>query len=901
MHAASPPPAWLRWVTFAVLPMLIAGLLAAQSPKKPVDEEEIPKKGGTKKVVIDEEENPMKAKKKVIVDDEPKKKPMETKPVKPPTPVEDDKIDLNAEAAKATHPDIQALFRDLANERDILRHRQTGEINVVPVEAYIGDRPNEVQVRYTALLAPGKPDKLSTQAGRGELISAKHYEEIAIERVNRFLEDGQTRRNPSDRNHIPLLDQLTASDKVLSAALKFHETARKSEKRKGPGWDALRERLRSRLQEVLSDELAELNVRSAGDKALMLRAADLAFRIGESFPDNIKALRDVAVWKLNQASNDLGKADEYISGAKTLQRLIKQFPTVDGKVLDPLRDKLKRRAQMHLDEAKKLGTTDDGKFLALRQVEFAELIYADLEGLKEYATQVARSYRMIVVGVPSLPERMSPPLAITDADRWACELLFESLIQAVPDAQVGQRWRTQLAALPPGLVPMGREFQMVSDAVWATKDGPADKIDAYAVRGSLALMREHAKSSYSERIDVLQPPNVQDPFRFRLQLDRGCLDPLSAMSFKLLPATILDQRGLKLMDPEFASNPIGSGPFVYYGRRTEDGKEFVVFKANPAYGKRQGKFGLPRIQEIRFVVAPADPAADLREGKIDLLLDVSTPETLRLRTPDLGLARVVKEVTLPTRRIWMLAVNHRKPELGGETGKPLRRALAHAIDREEILKQFRVGTPNHRALAGPFPPDTWTVPTKSPPAPLFRPEYAQAMIKQAKAPDSLTLKFTDTEQSRKACAAIKQQIEAQNLGVRIELMPMAPAALHQAVHIEHDFQLAYLPYDFNDTYSLNGLFDPDAVDRGQRNYMGVVPDATLARLLREARTTRNFDQVRGWTQALFSACNDQMPYIPLWQLDFHLVVNQNLQPAPAAAYLDPLTIFDQCEEWRVNR
>ena len=52
---------------------------------------------------------------------------------------------------------------------------------------------------------------------------------------------------------------------------------------------------------------------------------------------------------------------------------------------------------------------------------------------------------------------------------------------------------------------------------------------------------------------------------------------------------------------------------------------------------------------------------------------------------------------------------------------------------------------------------------------------------------------------------------------------------------------------------------------------------------------------------LFTAFEDQMPFVPLWQLDFHLLRNGNVQTAPAANLLDPLTIFDQIEEWRLNR
>ncbi|MFL5339047.1 MAG: ABC transporter substrate-binding protein [Gemmataceae bacterium] len=899
MHATHTPPPWLRrGAAGLALVLLMAGLLAAQNPKKPLPSEDEDPKAKPKKQLPSEDEDP-KAKVKPLPGENDPVKPNKT--VTPTRPLGDGKIDLAEEAKKATNPDLKALYQEFRFPFDVLKHKTTGEVRVAPVEPYVGNSTNDKDVKYTPLLPDGTRDKLSATAIRHELVSAKHFEEIILERVNLFLENGRTLRR-DDRNYISPLDQLAAADKLLTYAVKFNENALKGQgaKRSGPGWDGVHARLKDRLREVLSDELGRLDTESASDPSLKLRAADLAFRIGDEYSENIKALAVVEVWKLNQADNNLDKDDVFIRGAKGLKDLEKRFPNSDPRILDPFRDKLRRRSQAHFDKARQLAANDEGKFLALAQIDMAELIDPDLEGLKDFATQMKRSYRLIVVGVKSLPERMSPTLALTDADRFACELLYEGLVQPVPDPAVGQRYRTQLAALPPKLVPMGREFQLINDAVWATKDGPGEKITAYTIKKNVEMLLEARNTPAADGMDVLKLAAVTDPLRFVINLDRGCLEPLAAMSFKVLPAELLDKKPAKLFDPEFAANPVGSGPYTYHGRKTEDNREYAVFKANPAYGKRKGKFGLPRIQEIRFVVAPSDPATDLREGKIDLLLDVSSADLVRLRQSELGLARTVTEVTLPSRRIWMLAVNHRRPELGQEPGKPLRRALAHAVNRDDIVtKVFRAGTQAHRVLNGPFPPDTWATP-KSPP-PLFQDQKAQTFAKAARMPDKLTLKFADNLLIRQACTMIKQQIEGLNLGTKIELVPLSEAALHQAVMVDHDYDLAYVPFDYNETYSLGGLLDEAADGRGERNFLGYKPDANSGRHLQALRQTRDFREVRRWTQSLYTTFNDQMPFIPLWQLDFHLLASQNLEPMPQALYLDPLTVFDQAEEWRVKR
>src|SRR5262249_5399006 len=108
---------------------------------------------------------------------------------------------------------------------------------------------------------------------------------------------------------------------------------------------------------------------------------------------------------------------------------------------------------------------------------------------------------------------------------------------------------------------------------------------------------------------------------------------------------------------------------------------------------RGGRADRPYIREIRFYV-PSDPARDLRAPArpLHLLLDLPTARLKELR--DAG----VKDIrTLRNRRVYFLAVNHRTAPLEDQN---LRRAFAHALDRERILTyRFRGGEPGYRLLA----------------------------------------------------------------------------------------------------------------------------------------------------------------------------------------------------------
>ena len=677
------------------LPLVLAGVLAAQDPPakpgkgKPPVEEDTPKK---KKPPVEEEDSPKPPNKKPPVEDDDTSKPKKpvpkdddegpsknTKPIeKPSVPAKPaaptiavKQFDFGKEAAIAVHPEVKKLYQLVAVQAD--RILLKSDMNLTPVEPlpiYIGSKANTGDISYRIFGPDGKLSAAGYTVHPGAIVRGVTYEEWAIEEVSNFLIEMEKYADGNPK-FLPRQECLSIADNALTAALQFHDKGR--EKKDGPGWQGVRAHLMDKYLDVLTDELNE-NISLASDAKAANRAADIADRMNTLFPDSLQAQREFVIWQLSLVDNNLSKLDSvYIKATKKkLKELEGRFPTADPKVLEKLRDRLRRRAQAHFDEARKLAATNDGKPESLRQLDMALKIWENVPGLRDFQQQLGHDFKMLVIGVNRLPELMSPALAITDADRWACDLLFESLVKAVPDGLVGHRYTAGLAMRLPRTIAMGREFELPRDAVWVDREGKTDKLDSSDVRGTLSMLqdKDNINLPVGENIDLLSEPVVQDAYRFPLRLERGCLDPLSVMSFKILPARLLGTRPDKMLNREFALDPTGSGPFVYHGRRTEDGREYAVFKANPNYGKRDGRFGLPRIQEIRFVVPPADPVADLREGRIDMLLDIPTSQMMRLRDPKNELAMSTADYTLNSRRIWMVAVNHRIPFLGeGDSAK----------------------------------------------------------------------------------------------------------------------------------------------------------------------------------------------------------------------------------------
>jgi ABC-type oligopeptide transport system substrate-binding subunit len=521
---------------------------------------------------------------------------------------------------------------------------------------------------------------------------------------------------------------------------------------------------------------------------------------------------------------------------------------------------------------------------------------------------------------------MSPALAATDAERWATELVFEGLLQAVPDPDV-IRYRPQLAGGLPAVMPLGRAFTLPRNVRWGREGG--DVVDARDVRETLNLLR---KPEYRDRwcadgLEVFEEiDRVLDPFRLRLAYRRGVLEPLSRATFKVIPARHLMEQDRGPDDEAFARNPYGTGPFRYEGREREGAdRECAVFRANPHFGQRPGRFGLPAIREVRFFVpTQSSLAKDVTGGQLHLYPDAPPDVAPRFREEP-ALRDAMKVATAATnRRVHILAVNHRQTALQSDR---LRQGLSLAINRDAILKElFRAGDDTaHAALTGPFPVKSWATPPAARDVPLYKPG-AGALIGEGLSGQRIRLKLAflgDDPRNAQVCQRVKAQIEEASAdkggkpAVEVELVGRSAEEYRNKLYKEFDFDLCLATFDYrDDLYSLAGLLDPEAAGRDGRNFLGYLapgtnpaePDRRLRRKVEEILQYRDFKkQVKELTHDVHHLFNQRVPFIPLWQLDRSMVVHRDLRlyfDNPAAEVkpeqLDPAVVFTGVEMWRLE-
>lgn len=519
---------------------------------------------------------------------------------------------------------------------------------------------------------------------------------------------------------------------------------------------------------------------------------------------------------------------------------------------------------------------------------------------------------VLVVAVQSLPETMSPSLARSDSELAALDLLFEGLVRPIADLTAGRQYEPALARELPALAARGREFRL-APAVWTDANGAGRAVTSADVRTTIEKAKARAQQFGGEPGELIEAVYADTDDRGRFLLTRGVPDPLALMMIKIVPNDRAD-------DPAFARHPVGSGPFTYAGRRTMDGRTVAVFSANPAYGKRPARANLPRLQAV-WMVATRNPVADFKAGRVHLVLTRATADLASLRTAasdapidgsrpigrldvTMGAGRVD---SVPSRRIDFLAVNHRDPRLGGSAAaSELRRLIAHAIPRDAILTScFRAGFPDHhQSLDGPFPPGTW--PCSPLAGRLDDPGLARRLADDRRGePLTLELKFpSDDLAIERACQQIQQTLGEYK--ITIKLTPRSPAEFLKQVVTENDFQLAYWRYDYPDEwYGLGGLLDPQRAgppDKpGDRNFMGYVPSQDFGTLLARTQSHRDFGELRtAMRQLHVEFRNREMPFIPLWSLDTHVLASSRLRTVPAVPLLDPLAPFLFADQWTLR-
>lgn len=306
---------------------------------------------------------------------------------------------------------------------------------------------------------------------------------------------------------------------------------------------------------------------------------------------------------------------------------------------------------------------------------------------------------------------------------------------------------------------------------------------------------------------------VVDSYTVRFDFEPHA-EPLGGWPF----TPVVPEHALDTVPPEqlrqtsFNTAPLGNGPFRFVSRRAGDR---WVFEANPDYPDGLG--GPPNLARLVWRVIPENSAqvAEVRVGEVDLALQ-PRPASVRAEAQREGLRAVLK----PSRQFSFIAWNGRRPPLDDAR---VRRALALAIDREEILMALRsgLGEPG----VSPVAPFHWAWAEELEPLP-FDPDSARALLAAAAVRDTdgdrilerrdgsdfdIEIRFyAGTDFSRDVAEAVRADLAA--VGVDVTTRPTELTTLFADVTSpDRQFDAALLGWAADFRLDLRDLFHSDAL------------------------------------------------------------------------------------------
>lgn len=867
------PPRWWALLalffgfalTFAASPVLIAGQPPAKPPVKEEEDDEKPPKAAEVKPAA---------------------------PAKPPPPPKPKvQLDLSTgpfnladQAKQQTAADAKALLEEFAIPHDIVVTRNsTGTDSVwkvVPIpKKYVPEGLGTVNVKTI-------DGKREAALKRDQIKEVSHYEPRALAAVTKFQLANQ------DKSGIARFHMLRAAEMVLAEVSRFHEDARRTRAREGAEWDEIARQIKSELFRVQVNQVLAL----AADQEWGY-GQTLAERLFNENPGNRELLAAIETMVVSRAQLGLDTQNDFLGARRLIEEMAAKFrmEILPESAAGRIQRRLVDRARLLYEEGKLLA--EQGKVSeALTKLEGAEEAWPTYPGLRVYRQRLIGDRPTLRVGVRYLPTQVSPTTMATDADLAAVSLVFESILQLRSGPSGRDGYIAKLGD-EPSRIEQGWEVVVPEGLAWSdgkpmTADDLLRSAELYSKRGSFLYNPD------AEQLKVVP----LDSQRITFTLQRPYLDPLSLLTFPLVPAHRLP-RGRSPRDLAFGRAPVGSGPFMVQSG-TEDE---VVLVANPHYRRYFAPTG-PAIQEIRFIRYDDFSVAKnaLSSGRWQLLLDLSTKERDELAgipntttvTPTEATTTGMKfQLTNP--RIYYLAVNHRKTPLQNAN---LRRAISQGIDREGVLSAvYRgKGKPQHKVLNGPFPLGSWAYDENLDRTPATNTATSRVTLQQARndlrgSLPTLTLRYANEERgAAEACAEMQKNLES--IGLRINLQGMAASEILSDLARETPtYDLLYWTYDFQDEMlSLWPLFDPQSAGGQGQNILGF-KDGTIEGVFRTIQNLRDLDKLTLHSKRLHDMIMKQLPMIPLWQLDKHIAVHRSLQ----YTRIHPVRVFDNPELWRI--
>jgi peptide/nickel transport system substrate-binding protein len=387
-------------------------------------------------------------------------------------------------------------------------------------------------------------------------------------------------------------------------------------------------------------------------------------------------------------------------------------------------------------------------------------------------------------------------------------------------------------------------------------------------------------TAYAEDWKQIEEFRLTGDYSFEVTYDEVFARSLITWAADIMPRHLLE--GENLMDTKYSRKPVGAGAYVL---KEWDAGNRIVLQANPDHFR-----GRPKLDQVVYRIIPDQSTQfmELKSGNLDIMS--LTPKQYLYQTTGRDWKQNYNKFKYLSFSYTYLGYNLRHPILGDKT---VRQALAHAVDRREIIKGVLLGL--GRLTIGPYKPGTWVYNDKIDDYP-YDPSKAQAMLAEAGWTDSdgdgvldrdgtpfaFTIITNQGNDQRIKTATIIQQRLA-DIGIEVEIRSIEWASFINEFIDKGRYDACVL--------SWNILQDPDIADVWHSTKMApqglnfmyyANPEAD--RLLEQGRHTLDQAERKKIYDRLQHVLHEDQPYMFLYVPMALPVVQarfQGIEPAPA--------------------
>ncbi len=418
--------------------------------------------------------------------------------------------------------------------------------------------------------------------------------------------------------------------------------------------------------------------------------------------------------------------------------------------------------------------------------------------------------RPLRVALATEPNSLNPLLALNDYEQFVDRLVFDVLVSAAPG---GQRFVPRLAREVPSVENGGiskdgltityhlrRGVRWHDGAPFTSKD----------VAFSLAAIMNPANNSPGRHgYELIRSAQTPDPYTIVFHMKQRFAPAIAMLFSDSTPNPILPEHLLakypNLNNVPFNTAPVGTGPFRFV--RWEHGSQ-IELAANDAY-----YLGRPKSRRLIVKFVPEENTAilALRTHDVDLFAIASETGYGEMK----HFAGIATALT-PIHGAANVLINNTKPQLRDVR---VRRAIAHAIDKNAIVNRFifgagTVATADLPSFLWAYNPDVRTY--------AFNPKQSRALLQSAGyspgpggmmqrggKPLSLVLAYSQQDvTSRLIAATLQSYLRAAGIDTELKGYPgnlMYASFAGGGIYQTGKFDLAI--------YTMTASLDPDASDR----------------------------------------------------------------------------------------